>query len=332
MAARRTNDVDSAESDVVKQSLNAQARHDAAQSRTSITKPTGTLPVEFWMATNLFSSIALVLLNKQLTLPPYKFKYVLTLTVVHFGFTYAGLGIAVAMGLVQFKKLSFFGVLPISAAFSGFVALTNVSLRHNSVGVYQIFKILTSPTIVCIEYIFYSKVVDAKLLFALALVCIGAGYTSISDVEFNFRGTVIAAIATVVTSCYQIWTNTTQKTLKCSSSQLLLYQVPISSMMIIALIPSQEEPGLLDAAWDFQLVALIMLTGVLAFLVNLSTFLVIGSTSAITYNVLGHLKRYVSHVNHICIDAQVCMPAAVSLSQVTSSFLVVWPTSTICLG
>jgi len=154
-------------------------------------------------------------------------------------------------------------------------------------------------------------VIEPKLLFALLLVCVGAGYTSVSDVEFNFKGTAIAAIATVVTSCYQIWTNTCQKQLGCSSMQLLLYQVPLSSLMILALIPSQEETGLTlegytqsDAKghilqggalqeWSVVFVGLIALTGVLAFLVNLSTFMVIGSTSAITYNVLGHLKSCV---------------------------------------
>ena len=175
-------------------------------------------------------------------------------------------------------------VVPISAAFSGFMVLTNVSLRYNSVGVYQIFKILTSPTI-CIELFFYSQ----SLLFSSFIaspvsmcgvrlqgdrteaalrmdsrvcwrrlpsflgLCVGndhatigdvwstlalealsssighelfrlkmtfdAGYTSVSDVEFNFKGTAIAAIATVVTSCYQIWTNTCQKQLGCSSMQ-----------------------------------------------------------------------------------------------------------------
>lgn len=37
-------------------------------------------------------------------------------------------------------------------------------------------------------------------------------------------------------------------------------------------------------------IAAIMASAVLGLLVNLSTFLVIGATSALTYNVVGHLK------------------------------------------
>ena len=58
-------------------------------------------PVQVWMLVNLLSSIALVLINKKLTMAPHNFNYVLTLTVIHFAFTYVGLLLNVAMGLVQ---------------------------------------------------------------------------------------------------------------------------------------------------------------------------------------------------------------------------------------
>ena len=49
--------------------------------------------------------------------------------------------------------------------------------------------------------------------------------------------------------------------------------------------------GLLDFDfWSGNVLYLILLSCILAFLVNLSIFLTIGRTSPITYNVLGHFK------------------------------------------
>jgi hypothetical protein len=52
---------------------------------------------------------------------------------------------------------------------------------------------------------------------------------------------VYAIAAIVVTSHYQIWVGTEQKNLACNSQQLLLYQAPVSAMMLIFTIPVFDE-------------------------------------------------------------------------------------------
>eukprot|EP01104_Vermistella_antarctica_P015749 TRINITY_DN5238_c0_g1_i1.p2 TRINITY_DN5238_c0_g1~~TRINITY_DN5238_c0_g1_i1.p2 ORF type:complete len:194 (-),score=62.60 TRINITY_DN5238_c0_g1_i1:810-1391(-) len=73
--------------------------------------------------------------------------------------------------------------------------------------------------------------------------------------------------------------------------QLLLYQAPLSAATLILFIPLLEDPfEMVEFPFTSGSVFAILLSGVLAFSVNLSTYLVIGNTSAITYNVVGYFK------------------------------------------
>lgn len=84
---------------------------------------------------------------------------------------------------------------------------------------------------------------------------------------------------------------TKQTELHADSMQLLFYQAPMSAAMLIVLFPLCEDTRAL-LAYDGGVADWIAIisSGVVAFLVNLSIFLVIGKTSPVTYNVLGHFK------------------------------------------
>lgn len=78
--------------------------------------------------------------------------------------------------------------------------------------------------------------------------------------------------------------------------QLLLFQAPISTVLLMATLPFLHHPitqTLKDAFLTEDstgLLVAIMISSLMAVLVNISTFLVIGRTSAITYNMVGHGK------------------------------------------
>ena len=59
---------------------------------------------------------------------------------------------------------------------------------------------------------------------------------------------------------------------------------------MLPLVPIFDDITSLTKVPDASTLLVILVSCVLGFLVNLSIFLVIGSTSAITYNVLGHFK------------------------------------------
>jgi len=253
----------------------------------------------FWptlfIVLNVVTSISIVIVNKWVFYT-YHFHFATTLTFVHFITCFIGLGLCALCGLFQIKKLNWMDVAPLSISFCGFVVLTNLSLQYNTVGFYQIMKVLTTPFIILVEKLYYKKVHDRRIELSLIPVCVGVGLTSATDVQVNFVGTAYALAGVVITSFYQIWVGTKQKELGVNSMQLLFYQTPLSSFFLIFIIPFFDNVNIESAnslwyyEFQFNAVALIMLSAVIAFGVNLSIFLVIGKTSPVTYNVVGHFK------------------------------------------
>jgi solute carrier family 35 protein E3 len=241
------------------------------------------------LALNVLASISIVLVNKMVY-DWYNFKYGTLLTFLHFVFTFLGLEVFQRCGLFEVKKLSIMSVVPLSLSFCGFVVLTNISLQLNTVGFYQLAKVLTTPVIVVIQSMYHGETFPMNIKASLAVTCLGVAIASATDVGLNLPGTVVAAIAVLVTSQYQIWVGTKQKELECNSMQLLYYQAPISAAMLIPAIPMIDSMSTLKAMPSAMGCMAILLSCCLALLVNVSIFLVIGKTSAVTYNVLGHFK------------------------------------------
>jgi solute carrier family 35, member E3 len=245
--------------------------------------------VPFYLALNACSSIGIVFTNK-VVFQVYNFKYGTLLTFIHFIFTFVGLEICRQCGMFELKRIDLKKILPLCVSFCGFVALTNLSLVYNSVGFYQLMKVLTTPIIVVIQTLFYNETFSTNIKLSLALTCVGVAIATVTDSEANLIGTLVAISALLVTCMYQIWVGTKQKELECSSYQLLYWQAPISAVILVPVIPLLDDLSTLSEWPSSDATAAIIISSLLAFLVNLSIFLVIGKTSPVTYNVLGHFK------------------------------------------
>lgn len=104
----------------------------------------------------------------------------------------------------------------------------------------------------------------------------------------------------IIAFCIQVWAGSKQKELKASSLQLMHQSAPWVVLLLAILVPVCEPIGLTTQAPDtdsllgyhytLTSIALIACTAVLGLLVSASTFLAIGATSSVTFNVTGHLK------------------------------------------
>lgn len=243
-----------------------------------------------YIALNIVVSIGIVITNKIL-FNKYNFPFGTFLTFIHFVCTVIGLELCASFGMYERKRIAWREVVGLSAAFCGFVVLTNLSLVYNSVGFYQLAKVMTTPTIVVIQSVSYNMTFSNKIKLSLLTVCVGVIIASVTDVELNWLGTFYAVTGVLTTSYYQIWVGTRQKELQVNSMQLLSYQAPLSCLMILPIVFVMEDmPALRSYEWTASVVYLVLITGALAFLVNVSIFLIIGRTSPVTYNVVGHFK------------------------------------------
>jgi solute carrier family 35 protein E3 len=247
------------------------------------------LKTSFWMVVNFFSCVWIIWSTKicfQLG-----FHYATTLTALHFFLTYIGLEISAACNFFERKKIPLSGVLPLSIAFCGFIVFNNLSLQYNTIGIYQVTKVLTTPLIVIINLACYSKWISGQETISLVLVCVGVIIATETNLDLNFAGLVTGFLGVISSSVYQIWVETKQHDFHCSPAQLLYHQAPLSCLLLIPVILLTEPVGeIFSFKMNWEVGIAIFGSAILAFLVNLSTYIVIGSTSPLTYNMIGHSK------------------------------------------
>ncbi|KAK4355945.1 hypothetical protein RND71_024916 [Anisodus tanguticus] len=242
---------------------------------------------------SVVSSVSIVICNKAL-ISTLGFTFATTLTSWHLLVTFCGLHVARWMRFFEHKpfdpkSLIGFGILNGSS-----IGLLNLSLGFNSVGFYQMTKLAIIPCTVLLETLFYRKRFSRNIQLALTVLLFGVGIATVTDLQLNLLGSVLSMFAIVTTCIAQIMTNTIQKKFKVSSTQLLYQSCPYQSITLFIVGPFLD--GLLTNqnvfAFNYTpyVLAFIVLSCLISVSVNFSTFLVIGKTSPVTYQVLGHLK------------------------------------------
>ena len=119
----------------------------------------------FCICFNIILSIAIVLINKWIY-THHGFPN-LTMTCTHFVFTTIGLIICSRFGVFRVKALPISHMLPLSLTFCGFVVFTNLSLQSNTVGTYQLVKVMTTPCIILIQSNFYKRKFSTRVKLTL---------------------------------------------------------------------------------------------------------------------------------------------------------------------
>ncbi|XP_031573340.1 solute carrier family 35 member E3-like [Actinia tenebrosa] len=243
------------------------------------------------LTVNFLASICIVFLNKWIYVN-YGFPN-MTLTCIHFLVTYVGLVICVFFRLFQPKQLPLSKMIPLSLSFCGFVVFTNLSLQNNTVGTYQLAKALTTPTIIGIHTFIYNKSYPSNIKLTIIPITLGVILNSYYDVKFNIAGTIFASLGVIITSFYQVMVGSKQQEFEVNSMQLLYYQAPLSACLLAFVVPFFEpltgKDGLFSY-WPFIAILAVLGSGIVAFTVNLSIYWIIGNTSPVTYNMVGHLK------------------------------------------
>jgi len=240
---------------------------------------------------NVVSSLACIFLNKMVFLT-LNWPHGAALTAIHFYVTFLGVALCAAAGLFEVKRLPLRAVLGLSVSFSVFIVTMNLSLRHNSVGFYQLSKVVDTPVVYFIQSIFYHVHYGPQIKLSLVLVMLGVLIvTTTAEMRASWLGLFFAASGVTACSLYQVWVGTKQTELSANSMQLLLYQAPISALLLTVTLPLTEDLEALRAAsYPGPLLAAILLSSLAALCVNVSVFTMIGRTSAMVYNVLGHAK------------------------------------------
>lgn len=248
-----------------------------------------------FLAFNFVSTILVTFVNK-LCFTRVNFGFPAALCNIHFAVTLAGVEAMRRMGMYEplpvppspRSDLHFaWLVLFVGTA----TPLNNTSLKLNSTAFYQLFKLLVTPAIVLLEYALDGKVLSVRRAAALAAVVSFVLASSGADLEFNARGTACAAVWVPIAAGYKVQWGRVQRRLRgCSTPALMRAVLPYAMAVQAAVSPLVDPPGLLQFRWTREATFWIALSGVAAFLVNLSGFLVMGHVGALAHVLLGQLK------------------------------------------
>ncbi|KAL6504153.1 UDP-rhamnose/UDP-galactose transporter 1 [Orobanche gracilis] len=246
-------------------------------------------------AMNVISSVGIIMANKQLmSSNGYAFTFATTLTGFHFAVTALVGMISNATGLSASKHVPFWELLWFSIAANMSITGMNFSLMLNSVGFYQISKLSMIPVVCVMEWIFHSKKYSKEVKMCVVVVVIGVGVCTVTDVKVNAKGFLCACVAVLATSLQQISIGSLQKKYSIGSFELLSRTAPIQACSLLVLGPVIDYylSGKLIFDYNFGggVILFILLSCSLAVFCNVSQYLCIGRFSAVSFQVLGHMK------------------------------------------
>ncbi|CAI5508492.1 unnamed protein product [Closterium sp. Naga37s-1] len=243
---------------------------------------------------NVVSSVGIIMVNKQV-MSGYGFKFACTLTGFHFvvtalvGMASAAVGYISSKATVPFLELAWFSIVANLSIVS-----MNLSLMLNTVGFYQIAKLSIIPTVCLFEALLHSKAYSREVKLSVAVVMVGVGVCTVTDVSMNLMGFLAALVAVISTALQQIFIGSLQTKYNIGSFDLLSQTAPIQAASLVVLGPFVDyfvtNLNIIEYTLTAGCTAFIILSCLLAVVCNLSQYLCIGKFSATSFQVLGHMK------------------------------------------
>ncbi|KAK8285727.1 hypothetical protein V6Z12_D08G244700 [Gossypium hirsutum] len=188
------------------------------------------------LSLSVVSSVSIVICNKAL-ISTLGFTFATTLTSWHLLVTFCSLHVALWMNLFEHKPFDATAVMGFGILNGISIGLLNLSLGFNSVGFYQMTKLAIIPCTVLLETLFFRKKFSRNIQLSLAILLLGVGIATVTDLQLNLLGSILSLLAVITTCVAQIMTNTIQKKFKVSSTQLLYQSCPYQSITLFIVGP-----------------------------------------------------------------------------------------------
>nr|XP_043609891.1 probable sugar phosphate/phosphate translocator At5g05820 [Erigeron canadensis] len=257
------------------------------------------------------SNIGVLLLNKYL-LSNYGFKYPIFLTMCHM----TACSLLSYIAIVWFKmvplqtvrsRVQFFKISALSLVFCASVVSGNVSLRYLPVSFTQAIG-ATTPFFTAVFAYLMTMRKEAWLVYVtLVPVVTGVVIASGGEPSFHLFGFIMCLGATAARALKSVLQGIllSSEGEKLNSMNLLLYMAPVAVVILLpaTLLMEDNVVGITIALArkDVNIIWYLLFNSALAYLVNLTNFLVTKHTSALTLQVLGNAKGAVAVVISILI-------------------------------
>ncbi|XP_047317454.1 UDP-rhamnose/UDP-galactose transporter 4-like [Impatiens glandulifera] len=242
---------------------------------------------------NIVTSVGIIIVNKAV-MATYGFTFATTLTGLHFATTTFMTIVLRRLGYIQTSHLPLSDLVKfvIFANFS--IVGMNVSLMWNSVGFYQIAKLSMIPVSCFLEVVLDKMRYSRDTNLSILLVLFGVGVCTVTDVSVNPKGFIAAIVAVWSTAMQQYYVHFLQRKYSLGSFNLLGHTAPVQAASLLLLGPFVDYwlTGKRVDAYNYSFTPLmfIFISCTIAIGTNLSQFICIGRFSAVSFQVLGHMK------------------------------------------
>ena len=244
---------------------------------------------------NVSTSVLIVFINKLLMhYNGFGFSFAITLSALHFLSCALGIWVSQLCSSTRPAEVPLRDILWFAVIGSFSIGSANISLLVNSVGFYQISKLMIVPFVCMVEMFYLGKAFAPPVLASIAVVVVGVAIVTVSDVAVKTLGLVIAMIFVASSGMQQIVCGSLQRKHNITSNQLLSKLAPIQGTMLLLAGPFVDQLVTQQwvTTWDASMGGLscLLLSCAVAVVVNISQYLCLGRFSATSFQVLGHAK------------------------------------------
>lgn len=246
---------------------------------------------------NVSTSVLIVFVNKMLMKATgYGFHFATTLTALHFLVCTVAIWIVQVLGYLKPATMPGKDLVLFTVVADISILTLNLSLMLNTVSFYQIAKLLIIPFVCFVERFYLGRVFSRETVASIGVVVTGVAVVTIEDLQLDITtgGLIIAAVSVVSSGLQQIFVRSMQQKHKLSSHELLSNTAPPQAWSLLFVGPFIDK--LVSSEWVFNYhfsswgATWLLASCSLAVLVNVSQFMCLGRFSAVSFQVLGHMK------------------------------------------
>lgn len=252
------------------------------------------------LAFNFISAVGLIMIN-QYVFTRTGFDFPVTLSTIHFVATLFCLQCLKSCGLFSSTTSAMRSEHWLLSLAKGLgTPLNNLALRHNSIGVAQISKLMVTPALLLLHYIWFGERISLARFLWVTLCGLGVFWATVTDVEFPGigKGTLIVLIWLPCSIAYKTLTsrvtNSPDPARRLSELQLLYMTLPWSIAWSILAAPFVEDWQSTQSPLGFELnptaICSLALSAAGAVLVNLSGSFLLCSCHPLSHVLLGQAK------------------------------------------
>ncbi|EFJ44764.1 hypothetical protein VOLCADRAFT_82602 [Volvox carteri f. nagariensis] len=261
---------------------------------------------EFWLQAGItysyiilwiFLSALVIMVNKYvLTYADFPFPIALTLT--HMAFCSALAFLIIKAGFVDTVHMDsttyLKNVIPIAALFSGTLWLGNAAYLYLSVAFIQMLKATMPVTVFLVGVLLGTEKYSVLYALNMVVVAVGVATASYGELNFDLIG-VIFQSGSIITESFRlclIQLLLQARGIKLNPVTTLYYIAPACFVFLCFPFTFIELPKMLHSdGWRLP-GGWLLLSAVSAFALNMSVFLLIGRSSALTMNIAGVIKDW----------------------------------------